>query len=112
MANKIGVLVVLDNDGKLAGIVSERDISKAVNHDAKNLNHRRVGDLVTNRVITCAPDYSVFDVMILMDDNHIRHLPVIDDGKLVGILSMRDVMQHWIKTQGEEIDRLQKLHTA
>ncbi len=89
---RIGVVVVTDDNGELVGILSERDIVHGLHEQGDRVLRMKVADLMTGAVITCSPDHSVVDAMRLMSANGIRHLPVVDDGKLAGVLSIVDVV--------------------
>jgi CBS domain-containing protein len=108
IANDIGAVVVTDGGGRLAGIISERDISRAVAADAGRLAERQVGELMKTRVVTCEVHASIIDVITLMNQNRIRHLPVMDGDELVGVVSMRDVSDVWQDAMEKEIERLQR----
>lgn len=90
----ISCLVVLDADGRLCGIVSERDfIAKIVARGAAG-DGLTVGDIMTPNVISCHETTSVGQAAHLMITNNIRHLPIVEGGKVVGIVSNRDMMAH------------------
>ena len=89
----IGALIVMDSAGALAGIISERDIVRALVAGAHALEDR-VRDHMTELVVTCTPDTSVSDVMDLMTRGRFRHVPVIDGGELVGLVSIGDIVKH------------------
>ncbi|MFQ5959134.1 MAG: CBS domain-containing protein [Alphaproteobacteria bacterium] len=89
---RIGVVVATDDDGALVGILSERDIIQGLHEQGDRVLRMKVEDLMTSRVVTCTPDDSIEDVMKLMSANSIRHLPVVDGGRLAGVLSIVDVV--------------------
>ena len=91
--HNIGALIAVDDAGKPVGILSERDI---VREAAKNeaCFGRRVGDLMTRNVITGQPHDDLTTVSYTMTEKRIRHLPVVDKGRLVGIISIGDVLKH------------------
>lgn len=106
-AKRIGALVILEGDA-IAGILSERDIVRAAaEHGAKCLD-RKVSDLMTKKVITADPDQSARQVMELMTENRIRHLPVTEDGKLAGIVTIGDLVKHRLEETQNEVDELQR----
>ena len=90
----VGALVVTEDAKHILGIVSERDIARALHHDGTAALDRRVGDLMTAEVRTCGPDDTVDSLMALMTERRIRHVPVVVDGELAGIVSIGDVVKH------------------
>ncbi len=98
---KIGALVVSEDRIGVSGILSERDIARALADHGAGLGELAVGDLMTRNVITCAPDDTVEELMTTMSEHRIRHLPVMADGALCGIISIGDV----VKNRLEEIQR-------
>jgi CBS domain-containing protein len=112
MARKnIGALVV-EEDGKIAGIVSERDFAR---HTAAN----RTGDLITpvceymtSSVHTVTPENSIEDCMALMTREHIRHLPVVADDKLAGMISIGDVVKTVIQEKDTMLGNMEELITG
>jgi CBS domain-containing protein len=89
----IGAVIVTGAGGKVAGILSERDIVRAIPEKGAALIETRAADLMTREVITCTPDMAVDDVRKLMTEGRFRHLPVMVDGKLVGVVSVGDVVK-------------------
>jgi len=92
-SKRIGAVIVIDNMGSLAGILSERDIVRAMVAGAHALEDS-VRDHMTQLVVTCTSDTSVADVMDLMTRGRFRHVPVVDEGELVGIVSIGDIVKH------------------
>ena len=88
---KIGAAPVTDGDGNLVGVISERDVVRGFDAHGGALTEKSVGDLMTRDVISCAPESSIPDVAVLMSKHAIRHVAVLDDGALVGFISIRDV---------------------
>ena len=95
--HRIGAVVVADAAEQLLGIVTERDLTKAIVDYAIGLVEQRVEDVMTHPVVTCAPDKSVVEALFMMNSRHIRHLPILDRDKLAGIVSFRDVTGKWIE---------------
>jgi CBS domain-containing protein len=91
----VGALPVMEGES-LAGIFSERDFSRAISADPKMPLDTQVSDLMTKDVLTVTPNDSVEKCMKLMTDQHIRHLPVIDGGKMIGIVSIGDAVKLFI----------------
>lgn len=88
--NRIGALVVVD--GKIRGIITERDLLRWGAEDVQRLGTSRVRDLMTVEVITASPDSRIEEVMDIMVERRIRHLPVLENGALCGIISIGDVV--------------------
>jgi CBS domain-containing protein len=92
---KVGALVVSDDDRTIAGIISERDVVRRLGTDSVDALDLTVGDIMTREVTTCGHKDTLEQLMWLMTDQRIRHLPVIDDdGSLGGIVSIGDVVKH------------------
>lgn len=89
----IGALLVLDDKNDLMGIISERDIVYALADNADGMGHLTAGDLMTREVQTCKPGQDINDVMRAMTAKRFRHMPVLDDGKLAGIVSIGDAVK-------------------
>jgi CBS domain-containing protein len=89
----IGALVVVDGSGAPVGILSERDIARGVTGYGKDLPEAPVGALMSQSLVTCSPDDTLAELMGVMTDRRIRHLPVVRDGKLAGIVSIGDVVK-------------------
>jgi CBS domain-containing protein len=104
----IGALLVLDDHGKIAGILSERDLVRAMNKHHESIFTKRVGDLMTTRVVTCSSKDPVAAIMGMMTAQRFRHVPVVDDGKLVGIISIGDVVKSRIEEAQAEVDALRQ----
>lgn len=94
LEDKIGAMVVLDNGSVLSGIISERDIVRAIALHGLEALGRPVQDFMTRDVVTCSPKDSLFGVAKLMTSKRIRHLPVVGNGVLVGMISIGDVLNH------------------
>lgn len=108
MAEKdIGALVVVD-DGRLVGIISERDYARKVILQGKSSHDTPVREIMTDRVVTIAPDQTVEECMALMTDNRFRHLPVTVSGRLAGVVSIGDLVKEVIADQEETIKQLEQ----
>lgn len=90
--HKIGVMVVCDPKGRIEGVLSERDLVNGIAKYGTAALVMPVRNLMTTAVITCKPDDIVKDIMQTMTNSRIRHLPVIEDGRLVGIVSIGDIV--------------------
>jgi CBS domain-containing protein len=101
--HNIGAMVVVSFDG-LVGIVSERDVVRALYRQGGDVLTRPVSDIMTTLVATCAPTDSVDSLSALMTTNRVRHVPVMENGRLVGIVSIGDV----VKTRMEELETQQE----
>lgn len=99
-AANVGALVVSSDGSTLIGIVSERDIVRRLADDGPELLDRPVSDLMQSEVHTCKGSDNVDELMHLMTEHRIRHLPVVADGALVGIISIGDV----VKTRVDELE--------
>jgi CBS domain-containing protein len=112
MADKdIGALVVLDG-GELVGIFSERDYARKVRLQGKSSTETPVRQVMSERVLYVRPEQSVEECMALMTDKHIRHLPVVDGGELVGLISIGDVVKSVISEQVFVIQQLENYITG
>jgi len=89
----IGALVVID-EGRVRGIVSERDIVHAFAAHRADASEIRVADAMTRGLVTCRPDDSLTRILGLMTRHRVRHLPVLDGGRLVGLISIGDAVKH------------------
>ena len=92
-AKKIGALVVSTDGSTVSGIISERDIIRALSERGTEALDRQVHDVMTRHVVTAEAGYSVRDVMKTMTERRIRHLPVVEDGALKGIISIGDIVK-------------------
>jgi CBS domain-containing protein len=90
---QIGTVLVLGGEQGLLGIVSERDIVRAIAEQGESALQLSAADLMSRSVVTCAPDTSTLEIMEQMFENQIRHLPVTSNGALVGIISIGDVVR-------------------
>lgn len=104
---KIGALIVSEESGRIAGIVSERDVVRHLHAKGSALLELRVSEIMTSEVVTCSPRDSIDDLMALMTQGRFRHVPVLDDdGSLVGIVSIGDVVKNRIDELQLERDQL------
>ena len=107
MAEKnIGAVMVVD-DGQLTGIFSERDYARKIILQDRHSDDTPVSDVMTPNVITIEPEQRLDECMVIMSDRHIRHLPVVEAGKLIGIISINDVVAAIIRDQKTRIASLE-----
>lgn len=112
MADKdIGALVVLDGS-EVVGIFSERDYARKMVLQGKDSTETPVREVMSSRVLYVRPEQSIEDCMALMTDKHIRHLPVVAGGKLVGLISIGDVVKAVISEQVFLITQLENYITS
>lgn len=102
----IGALVVLEN-GQIVGVLSERDYSRKVVLQGRTSRDTRVGEIISSPAITVQSRDGVERCMQLMTENRIRHLPVVDDGRLVGLISIGDLVSWVMQSQRHTIQQLQ-----
>jgi CBS domain-containing protein len=105
-AKEIGALVVIE-EGRLAGIMSERDYARKVILHGKSSQEIAVRDIMTTRLVTVRPGHSVEECMALMTDHRIRHLPVMEGERLIGVVSIGDLVKAVIEDQRETIKQLE-----
>ncbi|GGO77317.1 CBS domain-containing protein [Nocardioides deserti] len=103
--HNVGALVVSADGTSLDGIVSERDVVRRLHADGTVVD-ATVGAIMTAVVETCGPETGLDELMRIMTDRRIRHVPVVDDGRLVGIVSIGDVVKHKIGQLQFERDQL------
>jgi CBS domain-containing protein len=112
MADKnVGALVVLDGEA-VAGVMSERDYARKVILHGKSSKDMRVREIMTSRVYYVSPEQSVEECMAQMTDKRVRHLPVLEGGRLVGIISIGDVVKAIIADRESTIKLLEEYITG
>jgi len=109
IAHKIGAVVVRNRFGKLVGILSERDIVRGLHDFPTEVTSLLVADLMTRDVKTCRPSDPVKEVMSVMTTRRIRHLPVLDGDRLVGIVSIGDVVKSRLEEREHEVHVLEDI---
>ena len=102
----IGALIVLDDAGKVAGIVSERDYARKVILEGRSSKETFTKDIMTSDLYVVSPSTTVDECISLMTEKRVRHLPVFEDGRLVGVISIGDVVKAIVKEQKIEIKHL------
>jgi CBS domain-containing protein len=104
--HKVGALVVSSDGAVVEGIVSERDVVRRLNADGDGVLEGRVSKIMTAVVYTCAPEESTDDLMRAMTEHRIRHVPVLVEGRLSGIVSIGDIVKHRLEELQSERDQL------
>ncbi len=104
----VGATVVLDEGGNVAGIISERDYARKVILEGKSSKETFTRDIMTKDLYVVSSSTTVDECISLMTEKRIRHLPVLDKGKLVGLVSIGDVVKAIVREQRIEIDYLNK----
>ena len=104
---RIGAVVVMEKDA-IKGIVSERDIVRAVARHGGDGLAMSAAEWMTSKVVTCRPEDTIHDVMQTMTSGRFRHLPVVENGKLAGIVSIGDVVKRRIEDVEREADQIRE----
>ena len=104
LVNRIGSLVVVDKYDKILGIVAPLDVLKAVHKNPESISTVMVNEVMTEDVIAADPEENVDNLMAIMTENRIRHIPIIQDGKMVGLVSIGDVVKAQLTVQDVEIN--------
>ena len=108
MAEKaIGSLVVLDDEDNLAGIVTERDYARKVIIKGRSSKETSVSEIMSTNIITASSDHTVDKCMEVMTERKIRHLPVVEDDRVIAMVSIGDLVQAIIADQQEAIEQLE-----
>ena len=108
----IGAIIIVDNNDFLVGIFSERDYARKIILKGKNSKDTLLEEVMTKELITVTRDFTIDQCMKLMIEHKIRHLPILENKKVVGIISIGDVLKIMIEEQKELIDHLQKFITS
>ncbi|RCS31485.1 CBS domain-containing protein [Rhodanobacter denitrificans] len=109
--HRIGALLVMQGE-QLVGVISERDYARKVILQGRSSSQTAVSDIMSGTPLTVGPDTDVFDCMRLCTDSRIRHLPVVQGGKVVGVISIGDLVKAVIDAQAEQIEHLQRYITS
>lgn len=105
--HNVGALVVVDETGTLVGIVSERDVVRRLNERGAELLHAPISEIMTTTVVTCGPTEGVDSLAAIMTERRIRHMPVVEGGRLVGIVSIGDVVRSRIQQLESDREQLE-----
>jgi len=108
----IGAIIIVDNNNFPIGIFSERDYARKIILKGKSSRDTLLDEVMTKELITVTKDYKIDQCMEIMIEKKIRHLPVLEDKKIIGIISIGDLLKIMIKEQKELIDHLQKFITG
>ena len=108
----IGAIIIVDNNDFPIGIFSERDYARKIILKGKNSKDTLLDEVMTKELITVTRDYKIDQCMEIMTEKKIRHLPVLENKKIVGMISIGDVLKIMIKEQKELINHLQKFITS
>lgn len=103
----VGALVVMDGDS-LAGIISERDYARKVALRGRSSLETKVSEIMVEDVLYVTPEHSSDDCMNLMSDRRIRHLPVVEQGRVIGMLSIGDLVKNMLEEQKSTIEQLEQ----
>ncbi|MBU2581252.1 MAG: CBS domain-containing protein [Alphaproteobacteria bacterium] len=105
---RIGAMVIVDARNSVIGIVSERDIVRAIASNGPEVLLRQVSEIMTRDVTICGLDRTIEELMGMMTKGRFRHLPVVEDGNLVGIISIGDVVKHHIAEVQMEVSAMRE----
>ncbi len=105
---KIGALIILGSNGKIAGILSERDIVRAIAEGGVSALSKPASEFMTHKVVTCSESDTVNQLMESMTKGRFRHLPVVHNGKLTGVMSIGDVVKHRIAEAEFEAEEMKR----
>lgn len=109
--NKIGAVVVCDGEKHIRGIVSERDVVRVVGTEGVSALELPISDIMTREVMTCSEADSANEVMARMNQGRFRHMPVVKDGKLAGVISIGDVVKFKIAQVEQEAEQMRSYIT-
>lgn len=106
--HRIGAVVVTDSEGAVCGIFSERDLIMGINEKGAGLLDASVSTVMTTEVHTCTRNHTVIEVMEMMTRRRIRHIPVVEDGALLGLVSIGDAVKNRIAETESEADAMRE----
>ena len=107
-SKNIGAVIVRNEAGGIAGILSERDIVRRLKAEGAGALNARVGACMTRNPHTCTPDHTIDDLMSMMTERRIRHIPVVAGGRLIGLVSIGDVVKRKIEMSEQEAAALKE----
>ena len=105
-AKKIGAIVVVGDSGHVAGIISERDVIRVIGEQGVSALNLTVAQAMTKNVISCGETSAIDELMETMTKGRFRHLPVVEDGALVGIISIGDVVKYHVAEVEMEVSAM------
>ena len=109
--HRIGALLVM-RGAQLVGVVSERDYARKVVLQGRSSAETAVSDIMSGEPLTVGPETDIFDCMRLCTDSRVRHLPVLQDGAVIGVISTGDLVKAVIDAQAEQIEHLERYITS
>lgn len=108
MAEKgVGALIVMDGP-KLVGVISERDYARKIILEGRSSENTKISEIMSSEVITVGPDNRIEECMAMMTERRIRHLPVLDGDKVLGIISLGDLVKYIIAEQQFVIEQMER----
>ena len=111
-AKRIGAAPVVDDNGRMAGMLSERDVMRLVGEIGNDIRTRTAADVMTDLIAFCTPESTILDAMLLMTNKRCRHLPVFENGELVAIVSIGDLVQARLEEAEFEVASLRAYITS
>jgi CBS domain-containing protein len=105
-SNDVGALPVCDAGGKMVGILSERDIVRTLNQPDADIGIMKISEIMKTNVISAGPDDKIRDIIAIMKEKRIRHVPIIKDGELVAMYSVRDLFTYLLEATQAQRDTM------
>lgn len=110
--HRIGAALVRDGKGNVQGLISERDVIHGIAEHGKGTTQKPVSEFMTREIVTCTPDDTIDSVMETMTARRFRHVPVMEGGALIGVISIGDVVKYRIEQTEREAQHLREYITA